>query len=73
MSEQPKRLHRIRKGRKVLGVLGGVAEFFGLDPSLVRITYLVITFFTLGVPGIILYLAMAFIIPLEPKGGGETE
>ena len=73
MSEQPKRLHRLRKGRKVLGVLGGLAEFFGLDPSLVRITYLVITFFTLGVPGIVLYLAMAFIIPLKPKAVSATD
>jgi len=48
-----------------------VADYLGLDPSLVRVTYLVITFFTLGVPGIILYLSMAFIIPLKPKGGGS--
>ena len=67
MAEGPKRLYRIRKGRKLLGVLGGLADFFGLDRSLVRITYAVITFFTLGVPGIVLYMAMAFIVPLEPK------
>ncbi len=67
MAERPKRLYRIRKGRKLLGVLGGLADFFGLDRSLVRIAYVVITFFTLGVPGIVLYMTMAFIVPLEPK------
>ncbi len=67
MAEQPKRLYRIRKGRKLLGVLGGLADFFGLDRSLVRIAYLIITFFTLVVPGIVLYMTMAFIVPLEPK------
>ncbi len=67
MAEQPKRLYRIRKGRKLLGVLGGLADFFGLDRSLVRITYVVITVFTLGIPGFVLYLMMAFIVPLEPK------
>ena len=67
MAEQPKRLYRRRKGRKLLGVIGGLADFFGLDPSLVRIAYLVITFFTLGIPGIVLYMTIAFVVPLEPK------
>ncbi len=67
MADQAKRLYRIRKGRKLLGVLGGLADFFGLDRSLVRITYVVITFFTLGIPGFVLYLTMGFIVPLEPK------
>jgi phage shock protein C len=68
MAEQPKRLYRLRRGRKLAGVLGGIADYFGLDPSLVRIAYVFLTFFTLGIPGIVLYLAMAFIVPLEPKG-----
>ena len=67
MAEQTKRLYRIRKGRKLLGVLGGLGDFFGLDRSLVRIAYVVITFFTLCVPGIVLYMTMAFIVPTEPK------
>ncbi len=71
MAEQRKRLYRRRKGRKLLGVLGGLADFFGLDPSLVRISYVVITFFTLCIPGIVLYLTMAFVVPVEPKGGSE--
>ncbi len=70
MAEQPKKLYRIRRGRKVLGLLGGLADFFGLDPALVRIAYLVITFFTMGVPGIVFYFVMAFIVPLEPKAQG---
>ena len=67
MAEEPKQLYRIRKGRKILGILGGIAAYFGLDPSLVRIAYLVMTFFTLGIPGIVFYFVMAFIVPLEPK------
>lgn len=69
MAEQPKRLYRRRKGRKLLGVLGGLADFFGLDPSLIRIAYLIITFFTLGIPGFVLYLVLVFIVPVEPKAG----
>lgn len=67
MAEAQKRLYRSRNDRKILGVLGGFAEFFGLDPSLIRIAYVLVAFFTLGVPGIFMYLLMAFIIPLEPK------
>ncbi len=70
MAEQPKRLYRRRKGRKLLGVLGGLADFFGLDASLVRIAYVVITFFTLGIPGFVLYLTMTFVVPVEPKAQG---
>ena len=54
-----------------MGVLGGLADFFGLDPSLIRIAYLVITFFTLGIPGVFLYLVLVLIVPVEPKGGSE--
>ncbi len=71
MTEQRKRLYRRRKGRKLLGVLGGLADFFGLDASLIRIAYLIITFFTLCIPGVFLYLVLVFIVPVEPKGGSE--
>lgn len=67
MAEAEKRLYRSRKDRKFFGVLGGIAEFFGLDPSLVRIAYVLMTFFTLGIPGIMLYWLMFFIVPLEPN------
>lgn len=67
MPKAEKRLYRSRTDRKFLGVLGGIADFFGLDPSLVRIAYVLMTFFTLGVPGILLYWVMYFIVPLEPN------
>ena len=70
MAEQPKRLHRSRTDRHLAGVLGGLADYTGLDPSLVRIAYLILAILTGFVPGILLYLVMAFIVPLEPKGGG---
>jgi phage shock protein PspC (stress-responsive transcriptional regulator) len=73
MSERPKRLHRSRSDRKLAGVLGGVADYLGLDPSLVRLVYLIVTILTGIVPGAFLYLAMSFIVPLQPKGGGGQE
>jgi phage shock protein C len=59
-----RRLYRCRENRMLAGVAGGVAEYAGLDPSLVRILWLVSVFFW-GV-GILLYIAMIFIVPLEP-------
>ncbi len=73
MAEQPKRLHRSRTDRKVAGVLGGLAGYTGLDPSLVRIVYLIVTILTGFVPGTLLYVAMAFIVPIEAKAESPAD
>ena len=67
MGERPKRMYRSRSDRKLMGVLGGVAGYLGLDPSLVRIVYLIVTILTGFVPGIFLYLVMALVVPKEEK------
>ncbi len=59
-----RRLYRCRNDRKVAGVASGVAEFFELDPSVVRVVWLLSIFF--GGLGLFLYIAMALIVPLEP-------
>ena len=72
MAERPKRMYRSRSDRKLVGVLGGVADYTGLDPSLVRIVYLIITILTGFVPGVFLYLVMALVVPMEPEGGAPA-
>ena len=67
MAEQEKRLFRSRADRQLAGVLGGVAEYFGLDPSLVRISYVIVTFFTGCIPGVLLYIMMRVIVPAAAK------
>jgi phage shock protein C len=59
-----RRLYRCRHDKLLAGVAAGVAEFFDLDPSLVRILFLLSIF--LGGVGLFLYIAMAIIVPLEP-------
>ena len=59
-----RRLSRCRENRMLAGVAGGLAEYTGLDPSLVRILWLVSVFFWGA--GVLLYIAMAIIVPLEP-------
>lgn len=56
-----KRLYKIEEGRKIFGVCGGLAEYIDMDVVLVRILWVVFSL-VYGV-GIILYLALAFVLP----------
>ena len=47
----------------VAGVLGGLAEFFGIDPTLVRICFVALSIFSAGFPGLLLYLIMTLLMP----------
>lgn len=67
MTDQPKRLYRSRSDVKIAGVLGGVAEYFGFDPSWVRIAYAILTILTGIVPLAFLYIVMMFVVPRAPK------
>jgi phage shock protein PspC (stress-responsive transcriptional regulator) len=57
-------LYRCRHDRRIAGVAAGVAEFFDLDPTLVRLVWFVSIFF--GGFGLLLYIVMAIIVPNEP-------
>jgi len=60
----------VRSANKVLaGVCGGIAEYFEIDPTLVRILYAALTIFTTGFPGLLLYIIMLLIMPEAPKPG----
>lgn len=58
-----KRLYRSRTDSMVCGVCGGVAEYFDIDPSLVRIAWIILC--PLGGSGIFAYLVAAVVIPYE--------
>ena len=47
------------------GVCAGIAEFFNLDPTLVRIAYVIVSIFSAGFPGILLYIILMLIMPLQ--------
>jgi len=59
-----KKLYRSRRARVFGGVAGGLGDYFSLDPILVRIIFVIITFAT-GV-GILLYIILWIVIPEEP-------
>jgi phage shock protein C len=66
-----RRLYRCRHDRRLAGVAGGVAEFFDLDPTLVRILFFLSIF--LGGMGLFLYIGMAIIVPLEPASSDAAD
>ena len=61
-----KRLYRSHNDRVVAGVAGGMAEYLGIDPTLVRILW-VLAFIPGGVPGLLLYALCWLIIPADPR------
>jgi len=61
-----RRLYRCRENRVLAGVAAGVAEFFDLDPTLVRVVWFLSIF--AGGLGILVYIGLAIIVPLEPAG-----
>jgi len=60
-----KRLYKINRGKMVDGVCGGVAQYFGLDPTLVRLAWII--FSAMGGGGIVAYILCAAIMPREPE------
>ncbi|WP_209121430.1 PspC domain-containing protein [Alkalihalobacillus sp. BA299] len=60
-----KRLFRTVHDRKIAGVCGGIADYFNLDPSLVRILFVILFFVTAGFPLLVGYIAAAVVVPNE--------
>ncbi|OZB58865.1 MAG: PspC family transcriptional regulator [Lysobacterales bacterium 13-68-4] len=58
---EPKRLIRSRANRSIAGVCGGIAEYYGWDPTVVRVAWIVLTL--LGGSGILLYLILWLVMP----------
>ena len=62
-----KRLIRPRANRKIAGVCAGMAEYFDLDVTLVRVLWLVITVFSALVFGTVAYIVAWIVMPDEPE------
>src|SRR5919108_6233075 len=70
---QPKRLTRSRADTVIGGVAGGLGRYFGVDPILFRIGFVVLTF--IGGVGVIAYLALLAFVPSDggQKPGGTSK
>lgn len=63
MTSPTRPLHRSTKNSMIAGVLGGLAEHFDIDPTMLRVVYVVVSLISIAFPGILVYLALWMIIP----------
>lgn len=49
--------------KMIAGVCGGIADFFEIDATLVRVAYLFLSFFSAAFPGVLLYIVLCIIMP----------
>ena len=63
-----------RSDNKMLaGVCGGIAEYFDIDPTLIRVCYAALSVFSAAFPGLILYIILMLIMPEKDKNDGFEE
>ncbi len=61
--DKNKKLYRKNEGKMLLGVCAGVAEYFDLDPTVIRLLWVLFT--CLGGSGLLAYIICAIIMPVE--------
>ena len=64
--DKNKKLYRSNVNKQICGVCGGIAEYFEIDPTLVRLGLVLFT--CLGGSGLLAYIVCALVIPQRPNG-----
>ena len=67
-----KKLYRSSTDKKLCGVCAGVANYFGWDPTIVRVVYALLAICTSGFPFVVLYIVLAFVMD-EDSGYIDTD
>ena len=67
MTPESRKLYRSRNNRMIVGVCSGLADFFGIDPTIVRILFAVGALLGFG-SFILIYLVIFIVVPEEPLG-----
>ena len=65
MADLKRPLRRSRSNRMIAGVVGGIAQYFGIDSTLARVLYVVGSIVSAAFPGILVYAIMWAIVPEE--------
>ena len=60
-----KKLYRIKEGKKLAGVCGGIAEYFKIDATIIRLLWALVAL--CAGAGILAYIVCAFVIPEKPE------
>lgn len=61
-----KKLYR-SPNRIIAGVCGGIADYFDVDPTLIRVIYMILSLFSAAFPGFLLYIILMILIPNYDK------
>lgn len=61
-----KKLYR-SPNRIIAGVCGGIADYFDVDPTLIRVIYMILSIFSAAFPGFLLYIILMIMIPNYDK------
>ena len=59
-------LYRSRRTKMIAGVCGGIAEWLGWDPTLVRILFVLVSILSAAVPGFLVYILLWVLMPENP-------
>jgi phage shock protein C len=71
MANDYKKLYRSRQNRMISGVCGGLGEYFGIDPTLMRILFVLATFLGFG-SALLVYIILLIVVPEEPLAPPEA-
>ena len=58
-----RKLYRSESDRKIVGIIGGIGEYYDVDTTLLRLGWLLFVICTGVIPGLVVYLIAAFIVP----------
>ena len=60
-------LQRSRRHKMIAGVCGGIAEWLGWDPTVVRVLYVVGSILSVAFPGMLVYVVLWIVMPKAPE------
>ena len=62
-TKPPRRLTRSNRNKMIAGVCGGLAEYLNMDPTVVRVLYILVSIVSAAFPGIVAYIVLMFLMP----------
>ncbi len=62
-TESTARLRRSRSDKVIAGVIGGLARYFGMDPTIARVLYVILSVVSVAFPGILVYILLWVVMP----------
>ena len=65
MTDGDGRLRRSRSNKMIAGAIGGLAKYFGFDPTMARVLYVILSVVSVAFPGILVYIILWIIMPEE--------